>query len=96
MAHNKAAHKYFFKAFYGQTNKKEYELQILKHNIRHTNVIAMQNTILITKVPVESAKKKSLLLTRLIQRLREYTIQQIYYWSIIDIWILRTMKQLWI
>ncbi len=41
MAYSEAAHKYLLKAFYGRTNKKEYELQILKHNICHTNVIAM-------------------------------------------------------
>ena len=40
-AHNEVAHKYLLKAFYGCTNKKEYESQILKHNICHTNVIAM-------------------------------------------------------
>ncbi len=40
-AHNKTAHKYLLKTFYGRTNKKEYKLQILKHNIRHTNIIAM-------------------------------------------------------
>ncbi len=41
MAYSEAAHKYLFKVFYGQTNKKEYELQILNYNICHTNVIAM-------------------------------------------------------
>ncbi len=40
-AYSEVAYKYLFKAFYGRTNKKEYESQILKHNIRHTNVIAM-------------------------------------------------------
>ena len=39
--HSEIAHKYFFKAFYGRTNKKKYESQILKHNIRHTNVITI-------------------------------------------------------
>ena len=41
MAHSEAAHKYLFQAFYGKTNKKKYELQILEHNIHHTNVIIM-------------------------------------------------------
>ena len=59
-AHSEAAHKYLLKAFYGRTNKKEYESQILEHNIRHTNVIAMQDAILIAKVPVGSAKKKEI------------------------------------
>ncbi len=57
-AHNEAAHKYLLKAFYGQTNKKEYESQILKHNIRHTNVITMQDAILIAKVLDENTKRK--------------------------------------
>ncbi len=53
--HSEAAHKYLFKALYGWTNKKEYKSQILKHNIRYTNVIAMQNAILMAKVLDESA-----------------------------------------
>ena len=57
-AYSKAAHKYLLKAFYGQTNKKEYESQILEHNIYHTNVIAMQDAILIAKVLVGSDKNK--------------------------------------
>ncbi len=60
IAYNEVAHKYFLKALYGQTNKKEYESQILKHNIRHTNVIAMQDTILMAKVLDGSAKRKQL------------------------------------
>ena len=59
-AHREAAYKHLFKAFYRRINKKKYELQILEHNIRHTNVIAMQNVILIAKLPVKSAKKKEL------------------------------------
>ena len=58
-AHSEAAHKYLLKAFYGRTNKKEYESQILKHNIRHTNVIAMQDVIIIAKVLVRSVKKRA-------------------------------------
>ncbi len=40
-AHNEVAYKYLLKAFYGPTNKKVYESQILKYNICHTNVIAI-------------------------------------------------------
>ena len=40
MAYNKVVYKYFLKVFYRQTNKKEYRLQILKHNIYYTNIIA--------------------------------------------------------
>ncbi len=60
MANSEAAHKYLLKAFYGWTNKKEYESQILKHNICYTNVIAMQNAILMAKVLDEFAKRKQL------------------------------------
>ena len=56
-AHSEAAHKYLFKAFYGWTNKKKYKSQILQHNIRHTNIITMQDIILIDKVSIRSAKK---------------------------------------
>ena len=91
-AYSEAAHKYLLKNFYGQTNKKEYQLPILKHNIRHININAMQDTIIIAKVLVRSAKKKSLLLTCLMQRLRKYAVQKICCWSIIGIWILWTMK----
>ncbi len=41
MVYSEAAHKYFLKAFYKWTNKKKYKAQILKHNIRHTNTIAI-------------------------------------------------------
>ena len=60
IVHSETAYKYLCKAFYGRTNKKEYKSQILEHNIRHINVIAMQNAILIAKIPVESAKKKEI------------------------------------
>ncbi len=62
IAHSEAAHKYLLKAFYRRTNKKEYESQILKHNICHTNVIAMQDAILIAKVLDGSAKRKQLVI----------------------------------
>lgn len=53
-------HKYFLKAFYKRTNKKKYESRILEYNIYHTNIITMQDTILIAKILVRSAKKKEL------------------------------------
>ncbi len=58
--HSEAAHKYLPKTFYGRTNKKEYESQILKYNIRHTNIIAIQDAMLIAKVLDGSAKRKQL------------------------------------
>ena len=60
IAYSEAAHKYLLKAFYRRTNKKKYKSQILKHNICHTNIIAIQDTILIAKVPDRSANKKQL------------------------------------
>lgn len=54
------AHKYLFKVFYGQTNKKKYELQILEYNIYYTNIITMQDAILIAKIPIGSTKKKEI------------------------------------
>ncbi len=39
--HSEIAQKYFLKVFYGRTHKNKYKSQILKHNICHTNVIAM-------------------------------------------------------
>ena len=59
-AYSKVAYKYFLKAFYGQINKMKYELQILQHNIRHINVIAMQDAILKAKIPVVSSKNKEI------------------------------------
>lgn len=41
MAHHETVYKYLLKAFYKRINKKEYESQILQHNIRHTNILAM-------------------------------------------------------
>ncbi len=58
-AYSETIHKYLLKAFYRRTNKKEYKSQILEHNICLTNIIAMQDAILIVKVPVGSAKKKA-------------------------------------
>ncbi len=58
MAHSEIAFKYLLKAFYRQSNKKEYESQILKHNICHTNIIVMQDAILMAKVLDGSTKRK--------------------------------------
>lgn len=60
MAHSETAHKYLLKVFYGRSNKKEYKSQILQHNIYHTNIIAMQDAILMAKVLNRSAKKNQL------------------------------------
>ena len=60
MAYIEEAYKYLLKAFYERTNKKKSESQILKHNICHINVIAIQDAILIAKVRVRSIKKKEL------------------------------------
>lgn len=49
IAHSKAVHKYLLKAFYNNTNKKEYNLQIRKHNIYHKNIIAMKNMLAVTE-----------------------------------------------
>ena len=49
-AHSKMAHKYFCKAFYNKTNKKEYDLQIWHHNVCYTNIIAMKDIISEKKV----------------------------------------------
>ena len=48
-AHNEAAHKYLLKAFYNQTNKKEYKSQIWQHNVPHTNIIAIKDVIISQK-----------------------------------------------
>ena len=50
MAHNETTHKYFLKAFYRRTNKKKYKLQILKNNKHYPYIIAIQNTIFLTKI----------------------------------------------
>ena len=49
IAHSKATYKYLLKVFYNRTIKKKYNAQIRKHNIRHTNVIAMKDVIISKK-----------------------------------------------
>ncbi len=56
--YSKVVYKYLFKTFYVRTNKKEYKSQISEYNIYYTNVIAIQDAVLIAKVPVGNAKKK--------------------------------------
>ena len=63
--HSEIMYKYLLKAFYRRTNKKKYKSQILEYNIRHTNVIILQSTILIAKVPVGSVNKKELIVNTL-------------------------------
>ena len=75
MTHSKASHKYLFKAFYRQITKKKYKFQVLKYNICHIIVIAMQNAILITQVIDRYAKKNSLFLIHPIERLNKYAVQ---------------------
>lgn len=84
IAYSEVAPKYFFKVFNRRTNKKEYKLQILEYNIKHINVIGMQNTIIIAKVSVRSFKKNLLLISS-IQRLHGYAILQIFCGSILCI-----------
>lgn len=55
--YSKAAYKSLFKNFYRRTNKNEYELQILKHNIHYINIIVIQNAFIIFKLFARSAKK---------------------------------------
>ena len=44
-----AAHKYLLKVFYNRTIKNEYDMQIRRHNIRHTNEIAMKDVVISKK-----------------------------------------------
>ncbi len=48
-AYNKATNKYLLKAFYNRTNKKEYKSQNRQHNVRHTNIIAIKDIIILGK-----------------------------------------------
>ena len=48
-AYVKTAHKSLLKAFYNKINKKEYKSQIWQHNMRHTNIIAMKDVIILEK-----------------------------------------------
>ena len=57
MANSEVAYTYLLKAIHRRTNKKEYKLQILEHNIYLTNIIGIQNAILIAKISVSSVKK---------------------------------------
>lgn len=47
--HNEVVHKYFFKAFYNTTIKKEYKLQIHQYNVCHPNIVVMKDVIWIAE-----------------------------------------------
>lgn len=53
------AYRYFLKAFYDKTNKKEYKSQIWQHNICHTNIIAMKNLIILKKTKEKKRSKNT-------------------------------------
>ena len=63
ITYSKATHKYLLKAFYNKTNKKEYDLQIWKHNVHHTNIIAMKDVIIF-----EKAREKEELLGSIVDK----------------------------
>ena len=48
-AHSKAVYKYPLKVFYHKINKKKYKSQIWQYNVRHTNIIAMKEIIILEK-----------------------------------------------
>ena len=48
--YEETTHKFLFKIFFARTNKTEnWKKQIMMHNIRHNNIIAMQNILLYSK-----------------------------------------------
>lgn len=49
IAHNMAIYQYLIKAFYEQTNKNEYKLQILQYNIYHTKIFATNDAVIVVK-----------------------------------------------
>lgn len=59
IAHIKTAYKHRFESFYRQIHKKKYKSQILNLNIRHANVIAIQNIPIIAKILFGSIKKRA-------------------------------------
>ena len=77
-AHSKMTHKYLLKAFYNRINKKGYNSQIRQHNIRHINIIAMKDVIIL-----EKARKKKMLL----ESIADTTVQAEMAWvlSLIDL-----------
>lgn len=56
-AYSKALYKYFFTVFFNKTIKKKYKLQIWKHNLCHSNIIAIRDRIILEKI----REKKELL-----------------------------------
>ena len=55
--YSETAYKYLLKVFYKRINKKQYESRILQYNIRHTNILAINDVIIVVK----KCRKKSLL-----------------------------------
>lgn len=55
-----------------------YKLQISEYNIYYTNIIAMQNALIIAKILKKLSKKKTVLMIYLIYSLRKYRIQEMY------------------
>ena len=64
ISYSEVAQEHLLKIFYRRTNKKEYEMQNLEHDICYTNVIVIQNVILIAKVPFGGVKKKELVIDK--------------------------------
>ena len=57
--YNEIVHKYLLKKNFFRTNKnKNYEIQILKHNRRRTNMIVMIDLLIFKKINVNSLQKK--------------------------------------
>ena len=52
--------KYFLKAFYNKTNKKEYNLQIWQHNVYQITIIAIKYVIAAAKRDGENKKLLSI------------------------------------
>ncbi len=53
-------HKYLLKVFYNKPNKKEYDLQIWRHNVCYTNIIAMKDVIILEKAKKEEILSKGI------------------------------------
>ena len=60
IVYNEVMYEYLLKAFYNRTNKKEYKLQIWQHNVRHININAMKDIIILEKVREKKSCQKAL------------------------------------
>ena len=76
--HNKAVYKYLLKAFYNKMNKEKYNSQIWKHNVRHTNIIAIKDIIIKKK-----ARKKKGLSENIADTTTSAEVTQV--WSLVDL-----------